>query len=73
MLNKLSEQEYVPEYFKVRIYAGLREKDRAFEWLHKGYEHRDPLIITLKVNPEVDPLRSDPRFQYLLRKMNLQP
>jgi TolB-like protein/Tfp pilus assembly protein PilF len=72
-LDKLSEQEYVPEFFKVRIYAGLREKDRAFEWLYKGYEHRDPLIITLKVNPEVDPLRSDPRFQGLLRKMNLQP
>ena len=72
-LNKLSEREYVPEYFKVRIYAGLHEKDRAFERLDKGYENHDLTITSIKVNPEVDPLRSDPRFPKLLRRMNIQP
>ena len=52
------------------IYAGLGDKDRAFEWLEKAY--KDHLyLLTLKVNPESDPLRSDPRFDALLRRIGL--
>ena len=56
-----------------RIYAGLGEKDKAFEWLEKGYEDRSISSADIKVDPTFDPLRSDPRFQDLLRRMNLQP
>ena len=52
------------------MYAGLDEKDQAFEWLEKAYGVRDKGIRYLKVDPTLDPLRSDPRFQVLLRKMN---
>jgi serine/threonine-protein kinase len=52
------------------IYAGLGDKDRAFEWLEKAYEDH-AYLLTLKVNPESDPLRSDPRFDSLLRRMGL--
>ena len=55
-----------------RIYAGLGEKDKAFEWLEKGYEDRSHRL-RIKVDPPFDPLRSDPRFADLLRRMNLQP
>ena len=47
------------------------EKDKALAWLEKGYEDRAMGVI--KTNPIFDPLRSDPRFQDLLRRMNLQP
>ena len=70
-LNEISKEKYVPAYHRAIIYAGLGEKDKAFEWLEKGYEEH--FIIAIKVDPVWDPLRSDPRFQDLLRRMNLQP
>ncbi len=70
-LNEISKQKYVPAVTRAVIYAGLGDKDKAFEWLEKGYE--DQSIGAIKVNPAYDPLRSDPRFQNLLRRMNLQP
>jgi Flp pilus assembly protein TadD len=75
-LNELSKQKYVPAGYRVMIYAGLEEKGKALEWLEKSYwEH---LVIAegsaaIKVDPIYDPLRSDPRFQGLLRRMNLLP
>jgi TolB-like protein/DNA-binding winged helix-turn-helix (wHTH) protein/Tfp pilus assembly protein PilF len=51
------------------IYAGLNEKDQAFAWLQKAYEERfNPSIL---VRPAFDVLRSDPRFQDLLRRLGL--
>jgi TolB-like protein/DNA-binding winged helix-turn-helix (wHTH) protein len=55
------------------IYAGLGEKDRAFEWLERAYKVHDKGMCFLKVDPPLDPLRSDPRFQDLLRRMNFPP
>jgi tetratricopeptide (TPR) repeat protein len=74
-LNELSKRKFVPAISAVIIYVGLGEKDKAFEWLEKAYEDRSlggPLA-SLKVDPIFDPLRSDPRFADLLRRMNLQP
>ena len=48
-------------------------KDRAFEWLDKTYEARYSGLSYLKVMPVLDPIRDDPRFQDLLRRMNLEP
>ena len=55
------------------IYAGLGQKDKGFEWLGKSYEERSPLLVWVNVIRDFDPLRSDPRFADLLRRMNLQP
>ena len=52
-------------------YAALGEKDRAFHWLEKAYEEHDFFLPTLAVNPWMDPLRSDPRFRDLLRRIGL--
>jgi TolB-like protein/DNA-binding winged helix-turn-helix (wHTH) protein len=53
-------------------YVGLGDHDRAFEWLEKAYKERDHSMVTLKVEPAYNPLRSDPRFVALLRRMKLQ-
>jgi TolB-like protein/Tfp pilus assembly protein PilF len=50
-------------------YASLGEKDKALHWLVKGYEERAPGMAMIKVEPRFDSLRSDPRFQDLLRRM----
>jgi hypothetical protein len=52
-------------------YAHLGEKDQAFVWLEKAYEKHDMRLFRLKYNLHFDPLRDDPRFKDLLRKMNL--
>ncbi len=53
-----------------RIYAALGETDQAFGWLEKAYEDHEHWLVALKVDPMFDSLRSDPRFQALLRRMN---
>jgi TolB-like protein len=52
-------------------YSSLGNKDRAFAWLDKAYEQRNWMIIYLKADPVWDPLRSDPRFEGLLRRAGL--
>jgi len=52
------------------IYIGLGEKDKAFEWLEKTYEQREAWLTELKVEPVYDNLRSDPRFQDLVERVN---
>lgn len=73
-LNALSKHEYVAPKNVAVIYAALGEKDKAFESLEKAYENRSLASGQgLKAFPGFDPLRSDPRFGDLLRRINLQP
>jgi serine/threonine-protein kinase len=53
------------------IYALLEERDAAFEWIDLAVEHRDPRMLWIRSLPWVDALRSDPRYDELLLKMNL--
>jgi TolB-like protein/DNA-binding winged helix-turn-helix (wHTH) protein/Flp pilus assembly protein TadD len=73
-LNVISSEKFVPADAMAQIYTGLGEKAKAFEWLEKGYERHSLGLggVALKVDPVWDPLRSDPRFADLLRRMNLQ-
>jgi DNA-binding winged helix-turn-helix (wHTH) protein/TolB-like protein/Tfp pilus assembly protein PilF len=54
------------------IHAALGDKDQAFEWLERAYEEHDYDMIQITMDPRHDSLRSDPRFQDLLRRMNLR-
>jgi tetratricopeptide (TPR) repeat protein len=69
--DRLSKQRYVSPYHMAMIYAGLGERDKAFGWLEKAYEDREGRMTILKMAPEFDGLRSDPRFTKLLQRMNL--
>ena len=53
------------------VYAGIGENDHAFEWLERVYNERDGIIYWLKAMPVFDPLRSDPRFDYFARRLEL--
>jgi TolB-like protein/DNA-binding winged helix-turn-helix (wHTH) protein len=72
-LDKLSTQKYVASAPVAIICIGLGEKDQALERLEKAYDERLWEIGMLKVLPVFDPLRSDPRFTALLRRVNLAP
>jgi tetratricopeptide (TPR) repeat protein len=73
LLRELLQEEkrsYVSPLVVASIYVGLGQRDDAIEWLGRAYEKRDGDMVALKVSPRWDPLRSDPRFQGLLRRMN---
>jgi serine/threonine protein kinase/Flp pilus assembly protein TadD len=53
------------------IYAGLGEKEKAFEWLNKACDERDDFVAYLKADPRFDPLRTDVRFDNLLHNIGL--
>ena len=69
-LMVLSNQRYVSAGSFALVYIGLGEKDQAFAWLEKAYEERSVTTLPyLKVNPILDPLRSDSRFEALVAKV----
>ena len=72
-LKAASKQSFVPALFVALVYAGLEDKDQAFTWLEKAYEERFNRLAYLKVEALWDPLRSDPRFADLLRRVGIPP
>jgi TolB-like protein/DNA-binding winged helix-turn-helix (wHTH) protein/Tfp pilus assembly protein PilF len=70
-LLKLNESRYVTPAALVNVYLGLGDKDQAFVWLEMAYQERSNYVAWLKVFPLLDPLRSDPRFADLVRRVQL--
>ena len=69
-LHESSKQHYVSPYLFAMIHIGLGEKDRAIDFLEKTYEDRDGYSIAfIKVDPFLDPLHGDPRFEALVQKV----
>lgn len=71
-LERLSREGRVPALYLVYPCIGLGDTQRAFELLDRAYEDRSGLLVFLKVEPIFDPLRPEPRFEDLLRRMGLQ-
>ena len=72
-LKAASQQSFVPALFVALVYAGLEDKDQAFTWLEKAYEERFNRLAYINVDALWDPLRSDPRFADLLRRIGIPP
>lgn len=68
-LNADRQSGLIVPYRVAAVHLALGDNDRAIEWLRKSYAERDNWMIQLKVDPVMDPLRSDPRFQELMQKM----
>ena len=72
-LQKLSRQRYVSAFEIALIHFGLRRNDEGFDWLDRAYRERADLLVYLKVDPRLDPVRDDPRFRDLVRRVGLPP
>jgi TolB-like protein/Tfp pilus assembly protein PilF len=69
-LKELSKERYVSAYSLAIVYLGLGDKEEALRWLEKSYQDRAGYdIATIKVDPFLDPLRGDPRFEELVTKV----
>jgi TolB-like protein/Flp pilus assembly protein TadD/predicted Ser/Thr protein kinase len=72
-LMRQSVHQHVPPGAIAWLYTALGDRDTAFRWLNEAYDTRDPLLRFLKVEPLLNPLHSDPRFDSLLHRMNFAP
>jgi tetratricopeptide (TPR) repeat protein len=64
---------YVAPHELAWCHAALGDEDRAIEWLEKAYAERSPALVHLKIEPLFDPLRGDPRFADMVRRVGLPP
>ncbi|MBL8295650.1 MAG: hypothetical protein JNN08_27640 [Bryobacterales bacterium] len=67
-MTKVSKTAYVCAYEVASAYAALGEADKAFEWLRKAVRDRSECLVWARNSPALDPVRSDPRFELLLRQ-----
>jgi eukaryotic-like serine/threonine-protein kinase len=70
-LGELAKTRYVRTSYVASIYVALGEKDKAFAELEKSFEDKDYFLPRIKLDPFMDPLRADPRFNDLLKRMGL--
>jgi hypothetical protein len=68
---KYKTRESLAQYVAA-VYAGLGDKDQAFVWLEKGFQDKCGLLSFVVVDATFDPLRDDPRYADLLRRMGLR-
>jgi pentatricopeptide repeat protein len=70
-MKGMQEQRFVAPYFFALAYTGCDQKDLAFKWLEKALEDRSGWLANINIEPALDPLRSDRRFQGLVRHVGL--
>ena len=67
----MTERGAVPYRCFIYLYGEMGERDQAFEWMEKAYEAHDSGLFFLRVTPLPDLLRSDPRFDGILRRIGI--
>jgi serine/threonine-protein kinase len=72
-LDALSKRRYVSPLYPAIVYAGLKDNDRAIEYLNKAFEARHPGLVLIRIEPMFDGLRSDERFKELIKRFEPIP
>ena len=72
-LETLSDSRYICSYEIATARAALGQRDQALRWLRRAVDDRSVCIPDLKTDPRLDALRSDPRFQALLKEVGFAP
>ena len=70
-LKQRQKTTYVPPAAFVQPYLALGDYDQAFAWLERAYQEQANILMFLRVGPYFDPVRNDPRFKDLLRRVGL--
>jgi predicted Zn-dependent protease len=70
-LKNRQQKGYVPAAAFVNAYLGLDDKEQAFVWLERAYQEHSNILQYVKVHPFMDPLRNDPRFIDLVRRVGV--
>jgi tetratricopeptide (TPR) repeat protein len=70
-LKRRRQKKYVPAAAFVNAYLGLDDKEQAYAWLERAYDERSNILQWIKVHPFFDPLRGDPHFADLMRRVGL--
>ncbi|HWQ33697.1 MAG TPA: protein kinase [Blastocatellia bacterium] len=65
----LARSRYIPNYFFARLHTALGDTDQAFEQLNRSFDHYESWAQEITVDPQLDPLRSDPRFARLIARI----
>jgi hypothetical protein len=71
--DSISSRHYVCPYEMATAHAVLGNKDKALDWLSKGLKERSACMADVKVDPRLDSLRADARFNTLLKQVGFQP
>jgi serine/threonine-protein kinase len=72
-IERLAQRRYVSGLYFAIVYAGLKDNDRAIEFLNKAYEDRHPGLVLIRIEPMFDALRSDERFKQLVKRFEPIP
>ena len=70
-MKELAKTVYIRPYYLAAIYAAMGDNDHAFTELERSFQERDCYLPRMRVDPALDPIRADPRFKDLLKRMNL--
>lgn len=70
-VKEMQKQDQIPNMDMALVYLGMGNKDEFFNWLEKAYMNKDAALIYLNIEPSFDSIRSNPRFAYLVGRLNL--
>ncbi len=72
-LEALSKRRYVTGLYFANVYAGLKDNDKAIEYLNHAFEARHPGLVLIRIEPMFDGLRTDERFKQLTKRFEPMP
>ena len=72
-LQEMSKRRYISPYYVAKVYAGLGDKERVFEFLEKAYQAHSDRLLDIQTDPVFDEFRGEPRFSNLTRRLGFAP